>query len=96
MVGTEVRIRLDLGDEEDQEWLEAHLARRGLSLGDVLSVAGSSIARRKGRRLYAYGRGAGGRPVVVVLMRTAIGWRPRTAWRMDNVELRWWRAQGGR
>jgi hypothetical protein len=95
-VGTDVRITLDWGNEGEQEWLEAHLAARGLGLGEYLSVAGYGIARRKGRRLYAYGRGSGGSPVVVVLMRTSIGWRPRTAWRMDDVELRWWRGQGGR
>ena len=91
-----MRITLDLGDDDDQEWLDAHLAAKGLGLPDVLAVAGSSVARRKGRRIYAYGRGLGGQPVVIVLMRTGIGWRPRTAWRMDEVERRWWRGHGGR
>lgn len=91
-----MRITLDLGDDEDQEWLDAHLAAKGLGLSDVLAVTSSSIGRRKGRRIYAYGRGLGGRPVVVVLMHTGMGWRPRTAWSMDEVEQRWWRAHGGR
>ena len=91
-----MRITLDLGGDDDQEWLEIHLAAKGLGLRDVLAVTGLSVARRKGSRLYAYGRSLGGRPAVVVLMRTGIGWRPRTAWRMDEVEQRWWREHGGR
>ena len=91
-----MRITLDLGDDDDQEWMDAHLATKGLGLRDVLAVTTSSVARRKGSRPYAYGRGLGGRPVVVVLMQTGIGWRPRTAWRMDEVEQRWWREHGGR
>ena len=46
-----MRIALDLGDDDDQEWLEVHLAAKGIGLSDVLAVAASSIARRKGRRL---------------------------------------------
>ena len=91
-----MRITLDLGEEDDQEWLDTHLAAKGLGLSDVLAVTVSSVARRKGRRIYAYGRGLGGRPVVVVLMRTGLGWRPRTAWPMDEVERHWWREHGGR
>lgn len=91
-----MRIRVDLGDDEDQERMEIHLARRGLGLPDVLAVVWDAVARRKGSRLYAYGRGDGSQPVVVVLSKTRAGWRPRTAWEMDEVERRWWRKQGGR
>jgi hypothetical protein len=49
-----------------------------------------------GRRLYAYGRGDGSQLLVVVLSKTRAGWRPRTAWEMDDVERRWWRKHGGR
>lgn len=91
-----MRIQVDLGDDEDQERLETHLGRRGLGLPDVLAIAGDAVARRKGRRLYAYGRGDGSQLIVVVLARTRAGWRPRTAWQIDEVERRWWRAQGGK
>lgn len=62
----------------------------------LCAVAREAIARRKGTRLYAYGRGDGSQPMVVVLSETRAGWRPRTAWEMDEVERRWWRKQGGR
>ena len=91
-----MRIRVDFGDDEDQERVEIHLARRGLGLVDVLAVAEDAVARRKGSRLYAYGRGDGSQPMVVVLSKTRAGWKPRTAWEMDDVERRWWRKQGGR
>lgn len=87
---------LDLGDDDDVEALDVHLAERGLGIGDVLAAASEVVPRRKGDRLYAYGRGIGGRPIVIVFRRTGSGWRPRTAWPMDDVEVRWWRRQGGR
>lgn len=91
-----MRIRIDLGDDGDQAHLEAHLAQRGLGISDVLAVAEAAVARRKGRRVYAYGRGDGSQLVVVVLRITGIGLRPMTAWEMDDVERRWWRRHGGR
>jgi hypothetical protein len=87
---------LDLGDDDDQVWLEDHLAIRGLTIEDVVSAAAVIVARRKGSRLYGYGRGRGGRLIVVVFSKTRHGWRPRTAWPMDDVEERWWRNHGGR
>lgn len=91
-----MRIQLDLGDDEDQERLEIHLGNRGVTLADVVAVARAAVPRRKGRRLFAYGRGDGSQLLVVVLGKTGAGWRPRTAWEMDDVERRWWRKQGGR
>jgi hypothetical protein len=91
-----VELILDLGDDEDQERLGDHLAGRGLSVEDVISAAESIVARRKGSRLYGYGRGVGGRPIVVVFSKSRYGWRPRTAWPMDDVEERWWRRHGGK
>jgi hypothetical protein len=76
--------------------LEGHLAERGLSVEDVLAAAEMVVPRRKGPRLYAYGRSLGGGPIVVVLARRGSGWRPRTAWPMDLMEERWWRRHGGR
>lgn len=90
-----MRIRVDLGDDEDQERLETHLGERGVTLADVIAVARDAVPRRKGRRLYAYGRGDS-QLLVVVLSKTRAGWRPRTAWQMDDVERRWWRKHGGR
>ncbi len=91
-----MELVLDLGDEPDQEWLEHHLGERGLSIEDVLLAASALVPRRKGDRLYGYGRGAGDRPIVVVFSRSQRGWRPRTAWRMNQVEERWWRGHGGK
>jgi hypothetical protein len=91
-----MRLDLDLGDDDEVDALDAHLAERGLGVEDILTVAEVAVARRKGGRLYAYGRGLGGRPVVVVMIRRGPAWRPRTAWSMDGVELRWWRRHGGR
>lgn len=91
-----MRIDLDLGDDDDVAALDAHLAERGLGIEDLLAAADGILPRRKGDRLYAYGRGAGGRPIVIVLQRRGSAWRPRTAWPMDDVEQRWWRRQGGR
>jgi hypothetical protein len=91
-----VDLVLDLGDEDDQEWLADHLARRGLMIEDVVTAAADIVARRKGSRLYGYGRGLGGHPIVVVFSESPRGWRPRTAWRMDDVEERWWRRHGGK
>jgi hypothetical protein len=53
------------------------------------------VLRRKGDRLYGYGRGGGGRPIVVVMQQRAHGWRPRTAWPMNDTEEQWWRRHGG-
>lgn len=91
-----MRLILDLGSEEEEEYLDAHLAERNLSVEDVLTAAEWAVPRRKGPRLYAYGRGVGGRPIVVVPATAGAGWRPRTAWPMDEVEQRWWRRHGGR
>lgn len=44
--GADLHITLDLGDDDDQERLDTHLAAKGLGLPDVLAVAGSSVARR--------------------------------------------------
>jgi hypothetical protein len=87
---------LDLGDEEDLEYLDAHLAERGLRVGDLVAAAEWIVPRRKGTRLYAYGRGIGGRPIVMVLSQYGSRWKPRTAWPMSDTEQRWWRKQGGR
>ena len=91
-----MRLELDLGDDDAMDSLEAHLAERGLGLDDVLVAVADVVPRRKGDRLYAYGRGVGGRPLVIVFQRRASAWRPRTAWPMDEVELHWWRRHGGR
>lgn len=91
-----MELILDLGDEDDQDRLDLHLGERGLGLEDVIAVAAAMIGRRKGSRLYGYGRGVGGRPIVVVFSQALTGWRPRTAWPMDDVEERWWRRHGGR
>lgn len=91
-----VQLDLDLGRDENVDALDAHLGERGLGVDDILAAAAAVVPRRKGDRLYAYGRGAGGRPIVIVLQRRGAGWRPRTAWLMDDVELRWWRRHGGR
>jgi hypothetical protein len=92
----DVRLILDLGTDDEQDELELHLAEKGLSLEDVLAAADRVVPRRKGSRLYAYGRGVGGRPIVVVLSLRRGAWKPRTAWVMDEVEERWWRRHGGR
>jgi hypothetical protein len=91
-----VELVLDLGDEEDQEWLDDHLNERGLSIEDVVCAATFLVPRRKRDRLYGYGRGVSDRPIVVVLSAGPHGWRPRTAWPMDEVEKQWWRRHGGR
>lgn len=91
-----MQLILDLGEESEIERLDVHLAERGLSVDDVLAAAQWVLPRRKGDRLYAYGRGLGGRPIVVVLAARGSAWRPRTAWPMDDVEQRWWRKHGGR
>jgi hypothetical protein len=91
-----VRLLLDLGSESEVDELNAHLAERGLDVSDVLAVTERVVPRRKGDRLYAYGRGSGGRPIVVVLARRGSGWHPRTAWPMNEVEEHWWRRHGGR
>lgn len=90
-----MELILDLGNEDAQEWLDEHLSERGLSIGDVIAAASGLVPRRKGDRLYGYGRGAGDRPIVVVFSRGERGWRPRTAWPMNEVEERWWRRHGG-
>ena len=90
-----MRLKLDLGDDDHVEALEAHLAERGLGVDDILAAAAGIVPRRKRDRLYAYGRGSGGRPIVIVLQRHGNAWRPRTAWPMNDVELRWWRRHGG-
>lgn len=91
-----VRIDLELGDGEDIASLDEHLGIRGLGVDDILAAADAVVPRRKGDRLFAYGRGLGGRPIVIVLQRRGSAWRPRTAWPMDDVEHRWWRRHGGR
>jgi len=91
-----VQLILDLGDDAEIDALDRHLAERGLSVEDVIAAAEWVVPRRKGRRLYAYGRGTGGRPIVIVLSAVGRTWRPRTAWPMSPVEVRWWRRQGGR
>ena len=96
MVDDGVRIDLDLGHEEQWDALDAHLGDHGLGIDDILVAADAVVPRRKGDRLYAYGRGVGGRLIVIVLQRLGSAWRPRTAWPMDDVEERWWRRHGGR
>lgn len=91
-----MRLTLDLGDDDDIDRLAAHLGERGLGIDDILAAASAIVPRRKGDRLYAYGRGVGGRPIVIVMQRWGVRWRPRTAWPMDVVEQRWWRRHGGR
>ena len=90
-----MELILDLGDEDEQEWLDGHLGERGLGIEDVLAAASSLVPRRKGDRLFGYGRGVGGRPIVVVFSKNQRAWRPRTAWPMNEVEWRWWRRHGG-
>ena len=94
--GLTVRIDLDLGDEDDVDALDHHLGEHGLDIDDILVATELVVPRRHGDRLYAYGRGVGGRPIVIVLQRQGSAWRPRTAWPMDNVERDWWRRHGGR
>lgn len=91
-----MRIHLDLGDDGDLDALETHLGERGLGIGDILAAAVEVVPRRKGDRMYAFGRGVGGQPIVIVLQRRGARWRPRTAWPMDDVERQWWRRHGGR
>lgn len=91
-----MRLDLDLGDDDDIDALDAHLAERGLGINDLLAAVDEVVPRRKGDRLYAYGRGLGGKPIVAVMQRRGSAWRPRTAWPMDEVEERWWRRHGGR
>ena len=91
-----MRIDLDLGDEDDVDSLDDHLGEHGLGIDDVLLATELVVPRRKGDRLYAYGRGVGGRPVVIVLQRRGSAWRPRTASPMDEGERDWWRRHGGR
>jgi hypothetical protein len=91
-----MQIDVDLGNDDDIQALDEHLGARGLGINDILAATDAVVARRKGDRLYAYGRGSGGRPIVMVLQRRGSAWRPRTAWPMDDVEQRWWRRQGGR
>lgn len=91
-----MRIDLDLGDDDDVDALDLHLGERGLGINDILAAADRVVPRRKGDRLYAYARGGGGRPIVIVLQRRGAVWRPRTAWPMNDVELDWWRRHGGR
>jgi hypothetical protein len=90
-----VRWEVDFGDEDDQRHLAEHLAERGLWVGDVEAVAAEAIGRRKGDRMFLFGRGEDGLPVVVVAARASSGWRPVTAWPMSLAERRWWRARGG-
>lgn len=45
-----MELVLDLGSELDMERLEAHLAERGLTLEDVLTVAEWAVPRKKGDR----------------------------------------------
>lgn len=91
-----VHLVLDLGDDSEIDELDAHLGERGLSVEDVVVAAERVVARRKGARLYAYGRGLGARPIVIVLAARGSAWRPRTAWPMNGVERQWWRRHGGR
>lgn len=91
-----MQLDLDFGGDDDVDALAAHLGERGLDIGDILVAAGAVVPRRKGDRLYAYGRGIGGRPIVIVMQRRVSAWRPRTAWPMNESELRWWRRHGGR
>lgn len=90
-----MRLDLDLGTASDVEWLESHLAERGLGIADVYAAAPRAIIRRKGNRMYAYGRATSGLPIVVVLAERRGRWRPRTAWPMNTAERRWWKDQGG-
>ena len=87
---------LEFGTDQEVDELDAHLAEKGLSVEDVIVAAEWVVPRRKGARLYAYGRGLGGRPIVVVLSARGSRWKPRTAWPMDDIEQRWWRRHGGR
>ena len=40
-----MELILDLGDEDDQERFDAHLAERGLSIDDVISLANGLVPR---------------------------------------------------
>jgi hypothetical protein len=91
-----MRWSLDLGGLDQQDAVAAHLGRRGISLEDVFAVAGDCVPRRKGNRILLFGRATDGTPLVVLVARSEGGWRPRTAWVMDERERRWWRARGGR
>lgn len=91
-----MRWEIDLGGLDTQEALESHLAERGISVDDIWSVAADGVPRRKGDRIYLFGRATDGEPIVAVLAPAKEGWRPRTAWVMDDRERRWWRKHGGR
>ena len=90
-----MQIDLDIGDDDDIDALNDHIGEHGLGIDDILVAADTVVPRRKGDRIYAYGRGIGGRPIVIVLERRGARWRPHTAWPMGAEELRWWRRQGG-
>lgn len=90
-----MRWEVDFGSEDDQRHLEDHLAVRGLWLGDIDAVASDAIGRRKGDRMFLFGRAEDGRPTVVVTVDARGAWRPVTAWPMSLAERRWWRARGG-
>ena len=91
-----MRWEIELGESDEQDRLEAHLSQRGISADDIWSAAADCIPRRKGSRIYLFGRADTREPIVVVLARTRNQWRPRTAWVMDERERRWWRSHGGR
>lgn len=91
-----MRWEIDLGDRDAQEALESHLAERGISRDDIWSATSDGVPRRKGDRIYLFGRATDGAPIAVVLAPVRERWRPRTAWVMNDRERRWWREHGGR
>lgn len=90
-----MRWEVDFGNDEEQQQLAEHLAERGLWMADMQFVAENAVGRRKGDRMFLFGRGEGGLPLVMVATRVGNAWRPLTAWAMSLGERRWWRARGG-
>jgi hypothetical protein len=73
----------------------AHLAERGVSMGDSDAMLGSRITviRNKGGRSGDYkfvGRGKGDRPLTIVVAGTSTAgrWRPITGWKSTDAERR--------
>ena len=91
-----MRWEIEFGGLAEQDRLEAHLSTRGISIDDIVSAAANAIPRRKGSRIYLFGRAQSGEPIVVVLTPAGKQWHPGTAWVMDSRERRWWLSHGGR
>lgn len=91
-----VDLDLDFGSDDEFEALVQHLGERALGADDVVEALTYAVLRRKGSRIFGYGRAVGGQPIVVVLAERGSRWRPKTAWPMNTKEQRWWREHGGR